>query len=95
MPKKEKDPMVLARKALSGFWENALLRGRCWGRKKDGQNPFCGSNITLAVHNEAVSISLNPKGKLVIHEFKRVKVGTTLFGREIKAALLKKNLPIV
>jgi hypothetical protein len=79
-----------ARKALDSLWEETDLRGRCWGRKKEtSQNPFSGTNITIAEDNEAVTINalpdLNGNPVLVIHEFRRAR-GTAL-GRKVRKIL--------
>jgi len=87
----EQDPTVLARKALEGFWKRADLKGRCWGHRKP-ENPFAGTNITIAFEDHLVSIS-QKEGALVIHEFARAK-GTAL-GRRIKDILLEHDLPVL
>ena len=75
------DPTVLARKVLDELWREADLRGRCWGLRKFA-NYFAGTNITIAVGSELVSVSR--KGdELVIHEF--VRSPDTALGRKVRA----------
>ena len=81
------DHSVIARKVLDGLWREAHLKGRCWGpRRKD--NPYAGTNITIVIDNQLVSISYN--GKLVIHEFVRTK--NTILGRKIRKLLRSHKL---
>ena len=86
------DNLVRARKALRGVWGQAHLRGRCWGLRSLPENPFPGSNITMAHQEEFVTISLSLDGKLVVHEFCRCR-GTKL-GNEVIAKLEKARLKI-
>ncbi|MDD5431060.1 MAG: hypothetical protein PHP03_02440 [Candidatus Pacebacteria bacterium] len=83
---------VEARKVLDGIWKDeAQLKGRCWGPKKNG-NLYGGTNITIAVGNELVSVSEDGKGSLKIHEF--VRSGSTALGGKIKNLLAKNGLAI-
>lgn len=86
------DPTVEARKVLDSLWREIPLRGRPWGLKKSGTNCYGGTNILLATDKELVSISMNSKGNLRIHEFKRSK--NTSLGRQIKKRLRQNNLPL-
>jgi hypothetical protein len=90
------DSLVRARKILHSLWTSCWLKGRCWGPKlaegNDRKNPFRGSNITIAVGMELVSISQNPDGSLNIHEFAQV-YGTTL-GKKIRAMLKEEQIQI-
>jgi hypothetical protein len=90
--KKENDPTVLARKALDVLWNEADLRGRCWGLKKAGNNPYAKTNITVCIGNELVSISRSQKGdkKLIVHEFTKSE-GTKL-GNRVRDILEKEGL---
>lgn len=82
------EPMIRARKALSGLWKGAWLKGRCWGPKRE-DNPYGATNITLAIGKELVSIS--QKGnKLIIHEFS--KTNNTSLGRKIREIFKKEEL---
>lgn len=62
--------LIKARKVLDFLWKKSQLKGRCWG-PTDSKNPFSGSNITIAVGDELVSIIQNPDDSLKIHEFRR------------------------
>lgn len=78
---KEFDALIAARKILDAFWNASLLRGRCWGPRKNG-NPFRASNITFtsgpdSEKTELVSVLELPDGSLRIHEFVLAK-GTKL-----------------
>jgi hypothetical protein len=89
---KEEDKMVLARKALDSLWGKADLRGRCWGLKKTGDNPYAKTNITICIGNELVSVSRSQTGDkgLIIHEF--VKSKNTGLGEMIGKILREKEL---
>lgn len=70
MAKKEKkegepDPSVLVRAAVEGLWEAENLRGRTWGIKHDGNNPFWGTHISLADPNNIVIIVGHRKTKQI------------------------------
>lgn len=82
-------PLIKARKAIGHLWKEALLKGRCWGPRREG-NPYSRSNITLAVDGELVSISQEPDGTLVIHEFAKAK--NTGLGNRVKEILSKEGL---
>lgn len=82
-------PLIKARKALEGIWKSASLRGRCWGKRKDG-NPFGGSNITIAIDGELVSLSQEKDGTIRIHQF--LKVEKNSLGDEIKEILKREGL---
>jgi hypothetical protein len=89
---KGNDPTVLARKALDLLWNEADLRGRCWGLKKAGDNPYAKTNITVCIGNELVSISRSQEGdkKLIIHEF--IKSEGTELGNRVRDILKKEEL---
>jgi hypothetical protein len=91
--RKRIDNLVRARNALNGIWSQAHLRGRCWGLRSLPQNPFPGSNITMASEGEFITISLVPNGELVVHQFCRC-IGGTKLGNEIIAKLKKAHLKI-
>lgn len=78
--------LVSARKVLNSLWEDADLRGRCWGIKKES-NPFVGSNITIAYGDELVSVCQDGS-KIIIHEFIRTS-GTEL--GEVVGRLLREG----
>jgi len=91
--------LIAARKALDDLWKSADLRGRCWGSKRKEnphwepsqiENPYASSNITLAVGDELVTISMSEHGRLRIHEFRKVK-GTVL-GKKIKTIFEREGL---
>jgi len=89
--RKTMDFTVEARKLLNELWEKAWLRGRCWGIKKVVKNnPYGGTNTTIAIGDELVSVSLGKDGKLIIHEF--VKTQNTKLGNEVKKILKQGNL---
>jgi hypothetical protein len=85
------DTLVEARKALDILWTSVLLRGRCWGLRKDN-NIFAGSNITMAIGEELVSISQLPNGTLRIHEFARKE--RTSLGGKVREILSEKGLSV-
>ena len=73
--------LIEARKLLRSLWGKALLRGRCWGtRSKEKDNPYLGSNITIVIGKELVTISQGD-GELKIHEF--TKTTNTTLGKEV------------
>jgi len=80
---------VAARKAMETLWQEAHLKGRCWG-PRNPSNRYAATNITIAIGDQLVSVSWR-KGKLVIHEFVRTK--NTLLGRRVKKVLQKHGLP--
>lgn len=82
--------LIEARKALNPLWKIAQLKGRCWGPKLKNDNPFFGSNITLAAGDNLVSVSQDPDGNLRIHQFIRTK--TTMLGNAVKEIFKKENL---
>lgn len=84
--KKEIEVIVKAREILKKLWDDADLRGRCWGLKKDGENLFKGTNITIGYGDEIISIS-QKNGKLIIHEFTRT--ANTKLGKKAKDLLNK------
>jgi len=90
--RKQIDNTVKARKALRHLWKKSDLRGRCWGLRRN-KSPFAGTNTTIALGDELISISMNPEKQLVIHQFKRVK--ETRLGTSVKNLLRAKGLPIV
>ncbi len=88
------DPRVSARKALNALWERSQLRGRCWGLGgNNGNNPYKGSNITIADGRELVTISMNGKRELVVHQFALVQ--KTQLGKQVIGLLQKANLKTV
>ena len=95
MGKKSIDPTVKARKALNILFEKrAWLKGRCWGPKRK-TNPFSGTNITIAIGDELVSISQGMDRRLRIHEFvrrDRTKQPVFMLGDLIRKELEKVNL---
>ncbi|OGZ19090.1 MAG: hypothetical protein A2Z68_01675 [Candidatus Nealsonbacteria bacterium RBG_13_38_11] len=72
--------MVRARRILQSLWNQAWLKGRCWGPQTEN-NPYAASNITIAVGDELVSISQRDS-QLVIHEF--VKSTGTQLGKKVR-----------
>ncbi len=84
-------PLIKARKALESLWKSADLKGRCWGPKHNN-NPYAFSNITIAVGNELVTISMDRNGRLVIHEFRKTE-GTDL-GERVREIIKKQELPL-
>lgn len=88
----EDDNTVKARKVLDALWQSSDSRGRCWGLRKNG-NQFAGTNITIALGDELISISMNSKKELVIHQFQRV--AETNLGNRVKQLLQNNGLPIV
>lgn len=84
------ESLIKARKALEQLWQEAMLKGRCWGPKKEC-NSYKGSNITLAIGNELITISQLPDGKLAIHEF--VEGNDTLLGKRVKEIFDKEGIP--
>ena len=86
--------LIKAKKVLNPLWKRAWLKGRCWGTKTEHglENPYFGSNITLAINNELVSISQDPDSSLRIHEFSKTE--ETALGKAIKDILKKNNLKI-
>ncbi len=80
------DPLVEVKRVLSSLWEEADLRGRPWGLKKEGDNPFYGSNVLIVIGDELVTVS-KPRGEneIRIHQFRRVK--QTSLGEEVTTAL--------
>lgn len=84
--------LIKARKVLEPFWKGALLKGRTWGPKREG-NPFAASNITFTdgeEGDELVSISALPDGTLVIHQFRRVPI--TGLGLRVERLLAEEGL---
>jgi hypothetical protein len=88
---KKDDITVRASSALRHIWDGkADLVGRTWGRKKNGKtNPFFGTNVTLAIGDELVSVC-ERNGKLIIHQFKRSD--STELGKEVIEALSEAGL---
>jgi len=82
--------LIKARAVLKVFWDSAMLKGRCWGLKKIESNFYRGSHITMANGRELVSISQDPDGKLVFHEF--VRTDCTVLGSEMKEILKSNDL---
>ena len=89
------------RELLKGLWklkrkdpgeDEAWLRGRIWGMEKfnNYNNPYKGTNITIAIGDELISIC-QPNEKLVIHEFKLTS--NTKLGRRVRK-MLKGSFPI-
>jgi len=85
------DNLIKARKILGPLWQEACLKGRCWGPKRP-RNPYSASNITLAVKDELVSISQQPDGSLLVNEF--IKTSGTKLGTRIKKLFKKERLNI-
>jgi len=86
----DSDPVVAARKALGPLWDESLLKGRCWGLKSITNNPYNGSNITMVLGEELVSVSQGKDGALRIHEFSRAK--NTSFGNQVREILRREGL---
>jgi len=82
------DLLIKSRKALQPLWEQASLKGRCWGPKRE-DNPYTATNITFGIGNELVSISQGGN-KLVIHEFRKRR--NTKLGEMVRKILLEKGL---
>jgi len=85
------DPTVKARKSLDGFWERADVKGRCWGPKRK-DNSYSGTNITFALGDELVSVSMNGEGKLLVHAFKKAEKHQ--LSEEVKRILRQADLLI-
>jgi len=82
MLEEKDDPVVLARAALEDMWERVVqLKGRCWGPSKE-DNPYKGSNITMAIGDELVSVCQGDDGRIRIHQFS--KTDTTSLGAQVK-----------
>jgi hypothetical protein len=92
--KNKPDVTVLARFAVDAIWKSSDLKGRCWGPKGSKRpSPYAGTNITLAIKDELITVCLNKEtGALILHEFKRVK--RTKLGRKIRQLLQGKKLPL-
>lgn len=92
--KNKPDVTVLARFAVDSIWKSSDLKGRCWGPKGSKQSsPYAGTNITLAINDELITVCFNREtGKLILHEFKRVR--RTKLGRKIRQLLQGKKLPL-
>lgn len=86
------DPMVITRKILTSIWAKAQLRGRCWGRGGKN-NPFNGTNITLAIGKELITISMNREKQLIMHQFKLVE--QTKLGDKISKILQEDGLLVI
>jgi hypothetical protein len=88
---KKDDITVMASAALRHIWDNnADLVGRTWGRKKKEKiNPFFGTNITLAIGDELVSVC-EKDGKLIVHQFKRTDA--TELGKKVIESLVNADL---
>ncbi len=86
------DPTVDARKVLELMWAKSQLRGRCWGRGK--VNPYKGTNITIALEDELVTISRNgKKEELIVHQFQLAK--STKLGDKVIEILQTANLRVI
>jgi len=87
--KKHSDNLVKAREVLAGLWKEVHdngCRARGWGSKKNRNNPFWGSNITMAFEGEVVIVNLNPKdGQLRIYSFS--ENSKTKLGEKINSLL--------
>ena len=72
--KNKPDVTVQARLAVDSIWKDSDLKGRCWGPRGSGSgSSYAGTNITLAIGDELVTISHNRKtDALIVHEFKRI-----------------------
>lgn len=91
-----REKMVAARRALHALWKKADLRGRCWGLRKDGKNPFAGSNVTLAKGDEMISVCQDSEsGEHIVHEFRRVGPGQTKLGKEARRLLTVAGLSVI
>ena len=92
--KNKPDVTVLARFAVDSIWKDSDLKGRCWGPKRSERiSSYAGTNITLAISDELVTICMNKETKrLIVHEFKRIK--RTKLGQKIRQLLRKKQLPL-
>jgi hypothetical protein len=92
--KNKPDVTVQARMTVDLVWKNSDLKGRCWGpRGAKRVSPYAGTNITLAIGDELVTISENKKtGALIVHEFK--KMPWTKLGRQIRQLLKGHRLPL-
>jgi hypothetical protein len=64
-----------ARRILQPLWDEAQLRGRCWG-PKSVKNPHSATNLIICVDKELISVPQRGEG-MVVHEFKRTS-GTKL-----------------
>jgi hypothetical protein len=89
------DKLVKARDALDDLWDELHdngCRARGWGSKRNKNNPFWGSNITLVSEDEAVIINLNPEENedLRIHGF--FKNEKTKLGERVKVILKNAGL---
>ena len=80
---------VKARKALEKLWWMVDCRGRCWGLKRKfiGEvNPYKGTNITMFLGDQAVTICKASEDKVKIIEFKKTLMPTVL-GNAVRDAL--------
>lgn len=86
------ESLIKARRALDPLWKKeAWLKGRTWGRRrKNENNPYEGTNITLAIEKELVAISQGKNGRLKIHEFSKTQ--ETSLGKRIREILRKEGL---
>jgi len=91
MAKWDFSSLIQARIILNSLWQNALLKGRCWGPKTE-DNPFAASNITIAIGTELISVSQKINGVLVIHEFS--KTTETSLGLKAKELLEQSGLVV-
>jgi len=92
--KNKPDVTVLARFAVDSIWKSSDLKGRCWGPKKSKKiSPYAGTNITLAIGDELVTICQDKEtGLLIIHEFRRIK--RTKLGKKVRLLFRNKQLPL-
>lgn len=85
----EKVRNLLEMKNLWGLVGAFGFRGRCWGLKSKGKNPFTGSHIILCNGDSLVDLFQRVRdGKLTVLQFVPAEDDTEL-GMEIKLILFK------
>jgi hypothetical protein len=74
------------------FWNQVEAKGRSWGKKRDGKNPYYGSHFAFIDKGEIVLfVGRKKKGVLPkIFQFRKTK--NTCLGRKLKKILSAYNI---
>lgn len=75
---------------LEDVYTKVQGKGRTWGKKTEGGNPYSGSHITL-IDGDEIVILIQPRGtkRLILKQFKLVE--TTNLGEEVARILRNKG----
>jgi len=76
------------------FWNEGEAKGRSWGLKRDGKNPYFGSHFTFIDKDEVVLLVGGKKMETPLKIFQFKKTKNTIIGRKLLQILLAYGVPV-